>query len=165
MEKKNSRKVEITDTTLIKVINEFIKENKVNSDSNYITVNYESIGLREVIYVSHENTFYRDLESPIFISNLSGFLVFIYNPISYYVQDDITSQILDEIRETKIKSEPDLRFLSHPPIWKITKCGENFELEKTASGSEKDVIPCGFIYDENEKVIKSFDDLHTNRKN
>lgn len=154
LKSEHSGTVEITDSLLLNTIKDFIRESKINMDSSYLTVSYRSLGRREVIYLSYESTFYDDLEPPIFISNVNGFMVFIDNPIASYINNDIKSQILDEIRKTKIKLEPDLSFLYHPPIWKITKCGESYEVEKTASGPEKDVIPCGFYYDRNDKKIR-----------
>lgn len=149
--------VEINDSVIQNAIKDFVVQENLVSDSVYLTLNYFSLGTREVSYLSYEDTFIEDDEAPIFISRSGSFLVFAYSDLTSYFDLEIPSEIKTEIKSKKIKSEYDFEYLTHPAIWKITKCEGVVTVETQKINIRLDHAPCGYYFDYHENRLIKLD--------
>lgn len=147
--------VKLADSSLLDVIDQFISEVEVKPDSSYLVLDIYTMGSREVIYISFNETIYPD-SNPSALSYLNGHLILINSELNRYVKTNIKQAVDYYIEKYAIKLEPyDMEFLSHPQRWKLTRCESGmFDIDKYPSTLRRDYVPCSFNLDSNNNTLK-----------
>ena len=133
--------VTLADSMLSANVRDYIKSNKIDPKTTFITIRIENSRHRTRFYISHSIFVIDDSnDSAIGHTIIEESLVLIYSDIEQYIHN---AKILDELRqvvkERKIKLlKKSLTF--DPPIWNIVKCGDR--VIKGANSLAYD-LPCG----------------------
>ena len=146
--------VQIKDERIVKVIDQFVTEYKIDSKSTYILLEIYTVGSREVMYLSYDDTLYPDDEFlPSYLSVVGEHMIFIKSELNRYIKSDIRPSVNYHLDKLNIQLlDFDLNYLTHFPSWKLIRCEEeDFKIEKIATSLSRDYVPCGYYFDSSKK--------------
>ncbi|WP_422362164.1 hypothetical protein [Reichenbachiella sp.] len=140
--------VELVDEELKSIVKGYIKQNEIDPEFTYISLNIFSIGGREVVYLSHERELYFEISGyPSFLSSVDDHLIFIYTSGARYLRTDIFQAIKKYSELFNITYSHEENMIYHPEVWKLTRCpGSAFFIDKGAPTLRRDYVPCGYQY-------------------